>query len=537
MSGSSDTAPTPETLRDVQIWLNYLDRISPQQPATVIAETDRALPLLASWQSCDAYAWALALRAKAFRFLDDLAAVLSTANSGLTALGEHGGVISAHLHLEAGMALNQFDRQPEAAEHLRAADRAFEAANDPGGRAWALVSLAESHSGSGYPEDPEPVLTLAKHLAESVGDEPAIRRAWKQLSVVYRHRGEILNALDAIQHALDGAPDGHPRANYLLEWGHLLAWTADYAAADEAYEDAAAAYAEHGDVLGIANTERALAINALLLGRNTEGRRRLDRAVSNYREIDSAPGLGYTLRERAMLRLTEHDTAGALTDVEEALRSFRASPDTLGLAGALRAAARIRSVLGDMSGARDALSQARTITSAGSNPLAEANILLLEAEIEDTPDKRLAAAAAAANLYRRMRIATGEAHALSMTARAAADRSDTILVVSAMRQSIDALRRARRQVIDPGRRADHDFALRDVATTLLSVANVVRRPETTRMAADLLIDATPLGLRNTLQSGHLSSRVTDFLDRVRDLPLRSRTDPHSQRHLLQQLNV
>ncbi|MET7771763.1 CHAT domain-containing protein [Nocardia sp. NPDC005366] len=534
---SSDAAPTPGQLRDVQIWLNHLDKISESRPRTVIEETDRAMAVLATWRTCDAYGWALAVRTKAFRLLDDLPAVLETTESGVAALGEHGGIIAAHLHLEAGMALNQFDRQPEAAVHLEKADKGFEAAGDAGGRAWALVSLAEAYSGSGYPKDPEPVLASALRLADQAGDIRASRRAWKQMAVVYRHRGQIVDALEAIQHALEGAPATHPRANYLLELGHLLAWSGDYAGSDEAFEEAAALYTEYTDSLGSANTERALANNALILGRVAEGLRRLDRAVEKYREINSTNGLGYVLRERAVVRLNEGDASGAIRDIDEGLDCFRASPDSLGLAGMLRAAARVRHETGDAAGALDALTEARELTAAGTNPLAEAGVLSMEAEIGAGAAQRHAAATAAADLYGRMGLRAGEALALSFASCASAELGDPAAAVATMRHTASALRAARIQVSDPGRRADHDFSLRDVITNLLNVAKDIDTADATRIVADLLLDAAPLGLRNHLCAGDPGERVTGFLARVKGLSLRADSDPRAQRHLLQQLSA
>jgi len=188
MSASDDTWPTQENLRAVQVWLNHLDDLSESQPQAVLDATEAALPLLATWTVSDAYAWTLALRAKTLRFLDRLPDVLDAAESGLGSLrgDEH---VAAHLHLEAGMALNQFGRQPEAAEHLKAADRVFESAGDDSGRAWALVSLAEAYAGSGIPTDPEATVRLAIDLADRSGDSRAARRGWKQLAVLHRHRG------------------------------------------------------------------------------------------------------------------------------------------------------------------------------------------------------------------------------------------------------------------------------------------------------------------------------------------------------------
>lgn len=535
MSASDDTWPTPENLRAVQVWLNHLDDLSESQPQAVLAATETALPLLATWTVSDAYAWTLALRAKTLRFLDRLPDVLDAAESGLGSLrgDEH---VAAHLHLEAGMALNQFGRQPEAAEHLKAADRVFESAGDDSGRAWALVSLAESYAGSGIPTDPEATLRLAIDLADRSGDSRAARRGWKQLAVLHRHRGQPTEALDAIWRALDGDMSAHTRANYLLELGHLKAWTGDYAAADDAYQDASASYADHGDILGQANVERALATNALILGRHIQAAKRLDRAAELYRAIRSTAGLGYVLRERAVLRTTSGDHIGALADTEEGLLCFRNSPDTLGLAGMLRAAARVRHVTGDRAGAGAALAEAYALAAGGKNPLAEAGLLSLSAEIGDTASLRLAAGTESARLYRRMGIPTGEAFALSHAARAHADLGDVDRAVATIREATAVLRSARSQVADPGRRGDHDFALRDVTTNLLKTAERLGGLATLVMA-DLIVDEAPLGLRNAFNEGQPGARARRFVSRISTMKPPLGETSATRRHLIQELGA
>lgn len=535
MSASFDTGPTPANLRAVQIWLNHLDDLSESQPEAVLDATRDALPLLATWTSTDAYAWALALRAKAFRFLDRLADVLEAATTGLEGLrGDE--AVAAHLHLEAGMSLNQFGRQPEAVAHLKAADRGFEAANDDAGRAWALVSLAEAYAGSGMPTDPEPILRLALDLAERSGDGRVGRRGWKQLAVLYRHRGQPAEAFEAIGLALEGDLTAHTRANYLLELGHLQAWVGDYASADEAFQEAAAAYVERGDRLGQANVERALATNALLLGRHEQGARRLDRAAELYRALESADGLGYVLRERAVLRANGGDYVGALEDAEEGLASFRASADTLGRAGMLRAAARVRHLAGDSGGAHAALVEACQLVRGGTNPLAEAGLLSLEAEIGESASRRLACARKGAQLYHRMAIPAGEAFALSHAAQAQAELGDAAGAARTIAEAISALRASRVQVADAGRRGDHDFALRDVTTNLLNTGTQLGDAATSSLA-DLIVNEAPLGLRDAFQTGRLDPRTQRFLARIEAMQPPLGEQPHARRHVLQQLGA
>lgn len=535
MSESGDIRPTPENLRAVQIWLNHLDDLSEAQPQAVLDATEDALPLLTHWTISDACAWTLALRAKAFRFLDRLPDVLDAAESGLASLrgDEH---VAAHLHLEAGMALNQFGRQPEAAEHLQAADRVFEIAGDESGRAWALVSLGEAWAGSGNLADPEAVLKLSIDLADRSGDGRAARRGWKQLAVLHRHLGEPAAALDAIWRALDGDMSDHTRANYLLELGHLKAWAGDYASADDAYQDASASYAEHGDVLGQANVERALATNALILGRHTQGLARLDRAAGLYRTIGSTTGLGYVLRERAVVRVNNGDHTGALSDAEEGVVRFRNSPDKIGLASMLRAAARVCNVTGDRAGADAALKEAHALTADGNNPLGEAGLLSLQAEIGEPASLRLAAGMESARLYRLMGIPTGEAFALSHVARAHTDLGDLDSALATIFTATEALRAARSQVTDPGRRGDHDFALGDVTTNLLNTADRLDGAGTLAMA-DLIVDEAPLGLRNALNEGQPDPRTRRFVSRITAMRPPIGETPTSRRHLLQQLGA
>lgn len=535
MSASDDTRPTLENLRAVQTWLNHLDDLSESQPQAVIDATQDGLPLLAAWTGNDAYAWALALRAKAFRFLDRLSDVLDAAESGLrVAHGEDH--VGAHLHLEAGMALNQFGRLPEAAEHLEAAAKSFEAAGDDGGRAWALVSLAEAYTGSGSSTDPEPVLRLAINLANQSGDQRAARRGWKQLAVLHRLRGEPAEALDAVWRAVDGDMSAHTRANYLLELGHLLAWVGNYVASDDAYQDASAAYAEHSDLLGQANVERALASNALILGRHIQGARRLDRAAELYRRIDSGTGLGYILRDRALVRLASGDHGRALADVEEGLASFRKGSDSIGLAGMLRVAARIYHVTGDLGGVEAALAEARSLNTGVTNPLGEAGLLSLEAEIADPASLRLVSGLESARLYGGMGIFTGKAFALSQVARAQADLEDVDGAVATILDAAATLRAARSQITDPGRRGDHDFALRDVCTNLLDAAARLGDKATGAMA-DLIVDDAPLGLRAAFKEGRPGKEATRFISRVKSMQPQPPEDSVARRHLLQQLGA
>lgn len=535
MSTSDEANPTADDLRAVQVALNRLDALCEAEPQTVIDVTEAALPVLARWTRSDAYAWALALRGKAFRLLDNLAGVLESANTALESL--HGDEpVAANLHLEAGMALNQVGMQREAIKHLRSADRIFGLAEDDSGRSWALVSLAEAYADSASEIDPEPVVKLAIELAQRSADRRSEQRGWKQLAVVHRYRGRPLEAIDAIHHALGGDLTPHALANSLLELGHLKSWMGDYAASDEAYQEASIAYLEYADLLGQANVERAMATNALILGRNVQGLRRLDRAAQLFRRIGSDGGLGHVLRDRALVRLSAGDPSGAREDIEEGLRCFRRGTGVLGLAGMLRTAAKVRHLLDDPPGAVAALEEARMLTKGEANPLAEAGLLLLQAEIGKTPAQRALWGRESAQFYRSLRIPTGEAYALSHVARAEVEAGNTDGALIAMRRAILVLRSARCKVSDPSRRGDHDFALRDVTTNLLHAGHRVGAAAESLMA-DLIVDEAPLGLRRAFHDGEAGSRAAELVSRIGATPSKHEGLPAMRAHLLQRIGA
>lgn len=532
---SPDGQPSLQQVRDVQIWLNHLDGRSEAEPRQVLAETAEAAPLLASWTSSDAFAWMMALRAKAFRFVDDLDGLCDTVDSVLPQLGDDQMVV-AHLELEKGMALTQFDHPREAAVCLQHAAEVFARHGDAGGQAWALVALADAYCGSGYPEDPYPLLRQALDLSERTGEGRVAKRAWKQLAVVHRHRGEIAQALEAIEHALDGDMTPHTRANYLLERGHLLAWSSRFSEADADYEEAAIAYLEYGDELGQGNTERALAYNALMLGRFDDGLKRLRKAADHYRRARNTTGLGYVLREQSSTRFAQGDTAGAVQDAEQGLEALRASADTLGLAGMLNTTARLQHRLGNCDRAQQLLAESLSLTVQATNPLARANALALQAEIDANVDRRVRAAQESARMFSRMGVWVGEAIAHAAHAKALSELKTSDDPMGAFAAATQALRRARVEVVDPGRRADHDFALRDVTTTLLTVATAVSGIDADLACTNLVLDSAPLGLRADLTAGAPGPAVADFVSRVADLPVRA-ADSASQRPLLQQLSA
>lgn len=509
------------------------DRVE-SDPTLVAEQTAALLPTLREHYVDPAYGWALALRAQACRFLDDLAGVLEATAAGTAAFGDE-GLFVAQLHLEAGMALNQFGAQSDALEHLRQSVAGFRRAGEEGGEAWALVSLADALAGVGYPEDPFPYLDSAIEKAERRGDDRVRRRAFKQRAVALRHRGRVADALEAVSVALDGQPPGHTRANFQLERGHLLAMTGQYAASDEDYVAAEGVYAEIGDALGLANCARALAVNALILGRNREGLRHLDVAATAYRELANGTGLAYVLRERALVRLTDGDSEGARADATEGTVLMRRYGDQLGLAGMLRTAARIAHARGDQSSADTLLNEADALVADGSNPLAKAGILLMRAEVAAGRVERLDAAQRAAALYAGMGVATGQAHALTFAARAQADGADARAALRSLDDAQAAWIRARLQVAEPARRADHDFALRDVVTNALRIAADLGGADADRFAADLLLQDAPIGLRQALRTGDIGSRAREVIRRARESRQRSR-DSAATRPPLQHLS-
>lgn len=513
MSASGETGPSREDLHAAQVYLNHLAGRTETEPRVVAEAVEQALPLLAEWGQSDAYAWGQAIRAQARRLVDDMPSVLDAVQAGLERL-DPDTQVAAQLNLEAGMTLNQFGDPLRAAEHLQAAVDAFKATDDDSGRAWALTSLAESYAASGNAVDPFPILDDALQCAERAEDARAARRALKQKAVAYRHMGDVTKALEAITASIAGAPDGQPKANYLLEYGHIRQMAGDFAGAEEAYEAAADLYAEFHDVLGEANTRRALATSALLLGRNREGLRRLNDAERLYRQIDSGTGLAYVLRDRALVLLAEGDEGAARTDIAEGVTRFRESPDSLGFAGMLRAAARFFTVIGDRDSASKAIAEAEKLTADGRNPLARAGLLALQGEVAARAIDRLAAAQAAADLYEAMDVASGQAHALSIAALAHVDLADPSAAMSTLVGASQALRLARTRVADPNRRADHDFAHRDVTRNLLTAATTLDTSTATNIAADVITDDAPLGLRRALDGGRLATEITQLLARA-----------------------
>jgi tetratricopeptide (TPR) repeat protein len=522
---------------DKQTALRLLNDLANQvesAPKLVAEQTAVLMPVLRQHFCDPAYGWALGLRAQACRFLDDLPGVLEAATAGIATFGDESR-FAAQLRLEAGMSLNQFDRQSEALEHLQRAAGAFGRLEDEVGEGWALVSIAEALAGVGYPEDPLPYLASAIGKAERHRDDRLGRRAYKQRAVALRHRGRVDDALEAIAIALEDQPPGHTRANFQLERGHLLAMTGQYAAADEDYVAAESVYAETGDILGSANCARALATNALILGRNREGLRHLDIAAHGYRESANDTGLAYTVRERALVRLADGDQAGAEADATDATELFRRSGDRLGLAGTLRSAARIAHVRGKRRLADDLLAEAERLVADGTNPLAEAGILLMRAEIAAAPAQRLDAAQTASQLYEKMHVATGRAHALTFAARAHVDSGDIRAGLRTLSDAQAAWMRARTQVAEPGRRADHDLALRDIVTNALRIAADIGDPEGERHAADLVIADAPLGLRRALRTGELGAGAAKVMRRALGANAPARATP-ARRSLLQQLS-
>uniref|UniRef100_UPI0012EEB82D CHAT domain-containing protein n=1 Tax=Millisia brevis TaxID=264148 RepID=UPI0012EEB82D len=131
----------------------------------------------------------------------------------------------------------------------------------------------------------------------------------------------------------------------------------------------------------------------------------------------------------------------------------------------------------------------------------------------------------------------GEAMAYAAHAKALSELGNREDPMQSFAAAVEALRRARVEVVDPGRRADHDFALRDVTTTLLTVGAAVGGAVAERACSNLLLDSAPLGLRADLTARSPGPAISDFISRVADLPRSRGIDTAVRRALLQQLSA
>jgi len=504
--------PDVARLRRIQAQLEDLSNLVETDPRRVLGAMPMLLAELQHWPQRDAYLWCLHLSAQAFRFTDELDSAIGTAELGLD-VADPDSEFAAGLHLEAGMALNQNGSQADAEPHLRAAASIYEQLEDPAGRAWALVALAESLCGLAREDDALQFVTDGEITARVAGDQRVLMRALKQRAVVQRIRGDAADALTAIETVAAGTT-GHARANALLERGHILTMTSEYAGATDDYVAASIEYTAHGDTLGLANTERALATIDLLLGRDSSGQRHLDAAATLYRQIGNASGLGYALRELSVARLGR-DPAGAEADAAEAVRAFESSGDLLGLTGAWRAVARIAAVRGDDDRVAAALTNAEQTARDTKNLLAVAGIRLMQAEIGDSAHREQAAVEAL-YLYDQLDILIGSAHAAAFAASATVTNSPHTalqhLETAALR-----LRRARGRVVDPARRADHDLSLRTIPATVVEVAATIGTQAAHDLAADALLDSFPLGLRTAHAGNGLPDEIVQFARRAQRL--------------------
>ena len=250
--------------------------------------------------------------------------------------------------------------------------------------------------------------------------------------------------------------------------------------------------------------------------------------------LGNETGLAYVLRERALVRLAEGNSDGAKHDATEGIDALRRRGDQLGLAGMLRVAARIAHVGGQKQLAYALLTEAAALVADGSNPLAEAGVLLMRAEIDPDRAARRDAARQAAVLYEGMAVAPGHAHALTLAARAEMDSEDRVAALALLRTAATIWMRARALVSEPARRADHDFALRDVVTVALRTAADLGGNEADALAADILVQDAPLGLRRAMRTGEIGERAKDVISRARAPSVRSRGS-RTTRVLLQQL--
>lgn len=525
--------PDVERVRAVQHRLTDLSERVEQEPRAVLAAIPELLVQLSTWPQRDAYLWSLHIGAQAFRFVDELDKAVATAGLGLEAADENSG-IAAGLHLEAGMALNQKGSHSAAELHLRAAARTFQRIGDQVGVAWTLVAVADALCGLARQDEALGLVNEAEAAARAVGDHRSLMRALKQRAVVQRQRGDLTDALEAIDAAVEGT-HGHARANALLERGHILTMSQDYTGATDAFVAATVEYAACEDTLGLANTARALATVELLLGRDVTGLHHLDVAADLYRELGNRPGLGYTLRERSLVRLSLGDSAAANADATEAVTCFDESGDLLGLTGAWRAVARVAHAARDAERTSEALGRAEQIARQANNTLAVAGVRLMQAEIGELSGRVSAAAEAYAH-YDRLHIPTGAAHAAAFAARAMLAEVPDGDVLGHLAAAASRLRRARRRVIDPGHRADHDLSLRDVTATIVETCAQIGTEAALMIASDAVLESFPLGLRVALSERRLSPAALELAARVQQLG-RASEDPQPLRALLRRLAV
>jgi tetratricopeptide (TPR) repeat protein len=494
---------------------SQLDRLSEQvetDPQKVLEAIPALLQEVQNWPRRDAYLWCLYLATQAFRFTDQLDTAVRSGELALEVAAPGTG-FAASFHLEVGLALNQKGDQAGAEPHLATAADSFRALNDEAGLAWALVAEADSLCGLARQHEALDLVTEAERAASSSGDHRSRMRALKQRAVIQRQRGDLTDALNSIEIAIAGTT-GHTRANARLERGHILAMSQQYSGASDDYVAANIEYSAHGDVLGIANTERALSTIDLLLGRDQPALQHLDAAAEQYRKIANASGLGYTLRERSVLHLSlgEHDSARA--DADEAVGLFEKTGDLLGLTGAWRAAARVAEVAGDMAGAVAALDNASRAAQQADNPLARAGVALMRAEIGEAAEREDAAMQARA-LYDRLGVPTGSAHAAVFAARSALDAS-AARALDHLRSAAERLTRARRRVVDPARRADHDLSLRSIPAGIIEIGVQIGTPEAVETAADALLESFPLGLRHGRQLREEADQLIGVAARLRN---------------------
>lgn len=504
--------PDAARLRQIQAQLEDLSNLVETDPRRVLDAMPMLLEELQHWPQRDAYLWCLHLSAQAFRFTDELDSAVGTAELALD-VADPNSEFAAGLHLETGMALNQKGSQADAEPHLRAAASIYEQLEDRGGQGWALVALAESLCGLARQEEALQVVTDGEIAARVSGDQRTLMRALKQRAVVQRIRGDLADALTAIETVVAGTT-GHARANALLERGHILTMTSEYAGATDDYVAASIEYTAYGDTLGLANTERALATIDLLLGRDSSGQRHLDAAAALYRQIGNASGLGYALRERSVVRLGR-DPAGAEADAAEAVRAFEASGDVLGLTSAWRAVARIAAVRGDGDRVTTALTKAERTARGTNSLLAVAGIRLMQAEIGESAHREQAAVEAL-HLYDQLDILIGSAHAAAFAASATVTNSPHT-AMQHLETAAWRLRRARGRVVDPARRADHDLSLRTIPATVVEVAATIGTQAARDLAADALLDSFPLGLRMGPAGNRLSDEIVQFARRAQQL--------------------
>lgn len=133
----------------------------------------------------------------------------------------------------------------------------------------------------------------------------------------------------------------------------------------------------------------------------------------------------------------------------------------------------------------------------------------------------------------------GVSYANAFAAAAAHQLRQPTAAIDLATAACNELYTARAQVADPDRRADHHFSSRDVVSTTLRVCAEIATPASNALAADVIIDDFPIGLRDAIQNSVLPDAAISVLQRISRVRDRNSgtIDLNSERPLLRQLAV